>query len=1261
MGTAITNLTLPTATSGVGTLTYSISNLPAGLSFAAGTRVLSGTPAAAGTYSMTYTVTDTNSATDTITFNIIVVAAAAVPTFGGATIANQAYLTNTAISSLTLPIATSGTGTLTYSISTLPAGLSFAAATRVLSGTPTAAGTTAMTYTVTDTNSATDTITFSIVVSDFSVSVATLSTTAATTREATATVASPSGGTLDNLNWVLFDPANSETCGSSLTFPPANTYTSGTAVEISSDDDDNDKKACFRARHTPTGGTATTVYGESDAISGVDTTAPGDLAVAFTNVLQEGSGPAIFSADVTSGTHPTESVFTGYGAGVTGSITQGTFTIGGETYTIRLLLRNSADQKLTLLIRDSGDNTVNIREVFAGHTLRFVDEAGTRTFSANDAVSDTDGWVLYQGADATLDTIFADGNTFVFSIESGGTHYLNSAGASNTNDLATVTSDDAAATYTYKVVQSSTTCDENVSYEATIPGGDDVPAAEGDYNMCVKAADAVGNNAYAEAQFTKDITAPAAIDANYAGVLLNDIYINIEDSDDETDLISNVRSDESSAVYEFAVIPFADTCSSATYSAGIPQADEVTGVDGAYEICVKATDPAGNSGYQLVSTFTKDTVFNTPTLTLALNGENRVSSTDYLNAGDTMTFTVTVDESVQESSTTVTLQLDNSVERDTTMTKSGLVFTGVYTIASPDTRATSSPEVYGGTITDLAGNTLNAFGTSGSTTGAYNLNSNTAIRIDTTPPAQITISRLAEASDTCIDLDNNNTCDYPSFSSNTDNITSENTPDFEVTDVEAHATVTVTATPGTGINDAIAKDHTVGATPGTSYDTDTLPNNDYDVSMVQTDRAENTSAQSNTIGPLIIDTIAPPTTAALDLNESSDSCADFDGDTSTCEGGSNSDRYTNERSLLFDISNIQGGADDLYLMLRRGGNTPHIRVTNQTSARGPVSSQTATLIYNTQTDNLGSVDHEFAVELFDKAGNSAVSANNLTIYLDYSTPAPTLARSSVQLTVTETEVTSGGPHNSWQGYSLSSPDIGEITQPTFVKNGTTYTIVSIQGYPVNTGSIDFRLQQDGNQVNEKEVLAGHTLKVEGGGITKTVSIDDAIEPHNAIQFTNLGASDIGTIFTVGNTFTFTIEDARETDTGASNTDGITYSTQYAFDIGSIEIEQTDRGNGAKVVMYDHGDLTYDSNSDPQVFPHGTAVTLIDEVGHSDEAVTTATETVVTTENNFIEGKHDFRVCQTDDAGNFACNTGAVSWITDTTAPTAPGTRPQQRG
>ena len=91
-GTAITSVTLPAATGGDGTLTYSLSpNLPTGLSLNANTRVLSGTPTVTlSRTQFTYTVTDADGDTDTIQFHLTVNAPAPPPNRAPA-FANTSY------------------------------------------------------------------------------------------------------------------------------------------------------------------------------------------------------------------------------------------------------------------------------------------------------------------------------------------------------------------------------------------------------------------------------------------------------------------------------------------------------------------------------------------------------------------------------------------------------------------------------------------------------------------------------------------------------------------------------------------------------------------------------------------------------------------------------------------------------------------------------------------------------------------------------------------------------------------------------------------------------------------------------------------------------------------------------------------------------------------------------------------------------------------------------------------------------------------
>ena len=183
-GTAGTEISaeLPVAEGGSGDIAYSVSDLPAGLSFDPATRTVSGTPEAAtdGAVEVTYTATDSEDATTTLTFSITVNAVLEFDLgafFGlfnnGAGKANPAQedadgalqIVVGQSYSLTLPEVSGGTPPLTYSVSGLPAGLSFDPATRTVSGTATEVSeAVAVIYTVTDGSGASSSLPFLVAV-----------------------------------------------------------------------------------------------------------------------------------------------------------------------------------------------------------------------------------------------------------------------------------------------------------------------------------------------------------------------------------------------------------------------------------------------------------------------------------------------------------------------------------------------------------------------------------------------------------------------------------------------------------------------------------------------------------------------------------------------------------------------------------------------------------------------------------------------------------------------------------------------------------------------------------------------------------------------------------------------------------------------------------------------------------------------------------------------------------------------------------------
>ncbi|MGC2617387.1 MAG: Ig-like domain repeat protein [Acidobacteriaceae bacterium] len=172
------------ATGGVKPYTWSISagTLPAGLSLAASTGIISGTPTAAGTSAFTVKVTDSasNSATESLSITINATLAVTTASLPGGKV-GTAY-------SQTLA-ATGGVSPYTWSISagTLPGGLALAASTGAITGMPTTAATSTFTVEVSDSASHTAT-------QNLSIAIAAATPTASTTK-LTASATSVSVGT----------------------------------------------------------------------------------------------------------------------------------------------------------------------------------------------------------------------------------------------------------------------------------------------------------------------------------------------------------------------------------------------------------------------------------------------------------------------------------------------------------------------------------------------------------------------------------------------------------------------------------------------------------------------------------------------------------------------------------------------------------------------------------------------------------------------------------------------------------------------------------------------------------------------------------------------------------------------------------------------------------------------------------------------------------------------------------------------------------
>jgi len=148
---------IPAAVGGTTPYTYTASGLPAGLTFNPTTRAITGTPTVAGTFTVPVTATDADGKTATTNYSITVINPLVLPP---ATLADGTE--NVAYSTQTIPAATGGVGPYTYAATNLPAGLSFNALTREITGTPTQAGNYAISVTVTDSEGRTASNSYSV-------------------------------------------------------------------------------------------------------------------------------------------------------------------------------------------------------------------------------------------------------------------------------------------------------------------------------------------------------------------------------------------------------------------------------------------------------------------------------------------------------------------------------------------------------------------------------------------------------------------------------------------------------------------------------------------------------------------------------------------------------------------------------------------------------------------------------------------------------------------------------------------------------------------------------------------------------------------------------------------------------------------------------------------------------------------------------------------------------------------------------------------
>ncbi|WP_433974176.1 beta strand repeat-containing protein [Tunturiibacter lichenicola] len=388
------------ATGGTTPYTWSITlgSLPAGLNLTPSTGVISGIPTANGTFNFTATITDSSSPTETASTSISLVIAP--PALVITTTSLPSGTQSTSYSkSLT---ATGGTAPYNWSITSgsLPAGLSLAANTGLISGTPTANGSFPITVTVKDASSPAQTTsaTISFVIAPPPISITTTSLPSATQGTSYSKSLAATGGTAPFV-WSITSgilPAglnlNANTGSVSGTPTTSGSFSVSVMVKDSS-----------AVQQSATANVSFTVAAATPPLTITTGTLPsGTDGTAYSAPLSATGGTPSYTWSITSGSLPTGLTL----AATTGTISGTPTATGTSTFTTTVADNSNPSQSKSL----SASITVSAAASTGPGTTWYIRADGGTRYSANQTAGQCDGKadVKYSGSGTNQHCAFKD-------------------------------------------------------------------------------------------------------------------------------------------------------------------------------------------------------------------------------------------------------------------------------------------------------------------------------------------------------------------------------------------------------------------------------------------------------------------------------------------------------------------------------------------------------------------------------------------------------------------------------------------------------------------------------------------------------------------------------------------------------------------------------------------------------------------------------------------------------------------------------------
>jgi hypothetical protein len=423
---------------------------------------------------------------------------------------------------------------------------------------------------------------------------------------------------------------------------------------------------------------------------------------------------------------------------------------------------------------------------------------------------------------------------------------------------------------------------------------------------------------------------------------------------------------------------------------------------------------------------------------------------------DSASLSITVDTSadaapgapdLQASSDLGSSSTDN-ITNDTTPTFDISCVTGSTVQLYSDAVASGTSAVCaGGTVTLTAG-TLSAGSrsiTAIQTDPAGNASpASTAlvITLDTTADAATGIPDLQAASDT--------------GSSNSDNITNDTTPTFDISCVTGSTVQLYSDAVATGTS-AVCAGGTVTLTAGT------LSAGSRSITAIQTDPAGNASPASTALA-ITLDTTADAATGTPDLQAASDT------------GSSNSDNITNDTTPTFDISCVTGSTVQLYSDAVATGSSA-------VCAGGTVTLTTAALTAGARSIT--------AIQT-DPAGNASPPSSALSVTIDTGVPTAPAALNLADADDTGTSNSDNITRNT-TALTIDGTSEANATIRIYLTSsaGTLLQTVTANGSGVWSG--DITLVEGVNSVVATATDAGGNTSTDSTGLSITV---DTTPPNN---------------------------------------------------------------------------------------------------------------------------------------------------------------------